>query len=625
MAGRVFSGSNEGDPTVTLTDEQLKLIVTDLEPRLQSRMNDYISSRLEEVEPSIQARMDSYMASRFKTLKDQFNVAVKVKHEARNTAFEEHIKKMCNDLPSLVDRTVAESSTVREPLVLQDVTFPGGHSRLRSFLHQIKSALILHEKSFADDSARINWVSRHFRPDTSSSHLWWMSLIHSNALAQQESDPYKSAGLRFIIHELSSIDNFLDSLVKEFRDPFLAESAINALRDCRMTKNSSVPDFNSRFTVLAGEAEVTEASKMSYYKDSLLDHLCSAVVVRPDWSSATTLRMQQQILVQVEKGLADAKNSRSRPQPSPAYPALPNPPSALPAQSIAVPRDPNAMEVDASSTAPFPNQVFWELCTERKICTSCLGVYDAAHKGAYDQSKGVAGRPRCPNASAPFKDKIALLKRLQAERQALQPSSVPHPPAGPPAPVQATSFYPAPQYSHFSLPQAQYFHQPPSSLYQPQPSFHATTPHSQLPLVSQGYPSVQSHQVFTPHVPQPTYQAVPVQSSATCPAAFSQVPTFPGFHFGMVPLLPAYASPVPTVSTPMATTPVPAVQPIPTSVSAAFSEYANLDEPNMYDNAGLDVSALSFSGIPAGNDFRVTLYVWLMSGGRRFLAKALVD
>lgn len=45
----------------------------------------------------------------------------------------------------------------------------------------------------------------------------------------------------------------------------------------------------------------------------------------------------------------------------------------------------------------------------------------------------------------------------------------------------------------------------------------------------------------------------------------------------------------------------------------------------MYDVEVHEVSALSFAGIRAGGDFRVTLFVWLMSGGQRFLAKALVD
>lgn len=258
-------------------------------------------------------------------------------------------------------------------------------------------------------------MAQHFRPDTSSLHLWWMSLIHSNAVAQRESDPYKSAGLKFIIHKLLTIGNFLEAAVTEFRDPFSAESAINALRDCRMAKNLLVPNFNSQFTVLAGEAEVTEASKMSYYKDALLDHSRSAAVVRPDWSAATNLRMQQQILVQVEKGLADARNSCPRSQAPSVAPVAANPPPSLPAQYVPIPRDPNAMEVDASSTAPFPNQVFRELCTEQKICTTCLGVYDAAHKGAYDQSRGFTDCPRCPNAAAQFKDKLALLKKLQSD------------------------------------------------------------------------------------------------------------------------------------------------------------------------------------------------------------------
>lgn len=89
MAGRVFPGSNEGDPTFTLTDEHLNLIVNDLEPR-------------------IQARVDSYITTRFVTLKEQFDAAVKDEHEARNTSFTDHIKKFCDDLPALVEKTVAK-------------------------------------------------------------------------------------------------------------------------------------------------------------------------------------------------------------------------------------------------------------------------------------------------------------------------------------------------------------------------------------------------------------------------------------------------------------------------------------------------------------------------------------
>lgn len=386
MAGRVFPGSSEGEPTFTLTDEHFDVLVNDLEPRLR-------------------IKIDEYLTARFFELKKQFDLALKDEHGICTKDFQDNIQKICDGLPSLVDKTVARSMPSWEPSIFQDVTFPGGHARLRSFLHQMKSSLILHKRSFTDDSARINWVARHFRPDNSSSHLWWMSLIHANALAQHESHPYKSAGLAFVIPELSSVDSFLTSLVEEFKDPFSAESAINALCDCHMAKNSSVPDFNSRFTVLAGEAEVTEASKMSYYKDSLLDHLRAAAVIRPDWSAATTLRMQQNILVQVERGISDARNSRSRLPPTGA-PSVAANSSTLPAQSVVITRDPNAMEVDATSTAPFPNQLFRELCTERKICTSCLGVYDLTHKGAMTNQKVL---PAVLNVlTQPLSSKISL-------------------------------------------------------------------------------------------------------------------------------------------------------------------------------------------------------------------------
>lgn len=166
MAGRVFPGSNKGDPTFTFTDEHFTALVNDLEPR-------------------IKVQVDSYLTIRFLALKEQFDKALKEEHEDRTTSFKDDLHKMSVDLPALVERTVAKAMPFREPAILQDVTFPGGHSRLRSFLHQIKSALILHDKSFADDSAKINWVSRHFRPDTSSSHLWWMSLIHANAVRRR--------------------------------------------------------------------------------------------------------------------------------------------------------------------------------------------------------------------------------------------------------------------------------------------------------------------------------------------------------------------------------------------------------------------------------------------------------
>lgn len=260
MAGRVLPGSNEGDPKFTITDEHFAALVNDLEPRICSQV-------------------DSYLTTRFLALKEQFDKALKDEHDDRANSFKDDLHKMSIDLPSLVEKTVAKAMPFLEPAILQDVTFPGGHARLFSFLHQIKSALIIHVNSFSDNFAKINWVSWHLRPEKSSSHLWWMSLIHANAVAHKELDPYKSAGLVFITPELSSVESFLEALVSKFRDPFSAESAINALRDFRMVKNTSVPDFNSRFTVLAGEAEVTEASKMSYYKDALLDHLCSAAVV----------------------------------------------------------------------------------------------------------------------------------------------------------------------------------------------------------------------------------------------------------------------------------------------------------------------------------------------------------
>lgn len=87
--------------------------------------------------------------------------------------------------------------------------------------------------------------------------------------------------------KLTPISRSLDALViKVCNPPLAAESFINDLKDYQMTKSSSVSDFISWFTALAGEAEVTEARKMLYYKDGCLaPHLCLNAVICLDWSN----------------------------------------------------------------------------------------------------------------------------------------------------------------------------------------------------------------------------------------------------------------------------------------------------------------------------------------------------
>lgn len=513
------------------------------------------------------------------------------------TQFNEQMTQwQANTLPVLMGRAMAGLNTSHrpEPPIL-NVTFSGSHSHLLNFVHVIKDSLARHHHSFSDDTARIKWVARHLTPVGSASHNWWMKLVRQNAAAQNVTNVFEAPGLPFITPTLASVDVFLRALVAEFKDKYAAE---NALKDLQSLKQGDkrIGEFNSLFTsVLSLLLDLPEQILIDFYKNSLNVKILAQAIGRTDWASATTLKARQEIAVLASDQMDEMKRRNANPLHMPIT-------TAPTSQGVAIPQDPNSMDIDVhalTTSSPFPHDKFKTTCHCLRLCTRCLGPW----------TKGADNRHTCVYAPATLQAKIDFLKgsaSSQRPKTSSLPTTVSYPPAGPPAPVVPVA----------SLSSGQLMVPQPHTSYAPQPHFF---PHH--PSYGYVYPA--------PSVPLPS--APPVFSSvfmASAPSVpMSSAPTvFPSPSYPLLPPSPAVPHPtVPLVSPP----PLPTMQT--SGVSAVFSEYANLtqlvyyDLPGTsYDSDGPQISSVHFSNSQS-DSIRLVLSISLYTGLHFVHARALVD
>lgn len=537
----------------SFTQEQLDLLAAELQPSINTHLEALLTERIAALRVTLEKQMAKSQKTGWDTIAAQLH-----------SSFE----NIRSQLPDEIRKATPSSVHVPEPPVLSDCSYSGGHPALRGFLHVIRDSLSSKSQAFSDDSARINWVARHFKPIGGSSNNWWMGLLQENAVAQGVRNHYQFSGLPLVIPPLSSLDAFLSAMVEEFGDKLAHETALKNLQDCKMG-NMKIGDFNSHFKSLSGLVlDAPESIRMDYYKRALSAPVRRQAILRADWASTQTLAGKMTIATLASQQLDEANGiSHSKHlHPSSTH------------QMITVPPDSDSMEVDAinlSSSHPssFPKKAYVDECKRQKLCTRCLSSYNDTHRTA-------SGSATCPNAAASLQSKIDFLKN--SKRTAL-PKSVSHPPSGPPQPV----------------------HRPVAA-------------------------------VTTPAYPVP-------------PPLFPWPHPHPGYPYGYPPYPPAPPFPHPvTLPGPTNVQPPPNLQAASTSVSAVFSEYADLYQPVYYDLPGVDlsatvppssieelppspppiqsvnVSAMTFTG-SSRSDSRLILSVMLLAGKRLIPAKALVD
>lgn len=425
---------------------------------MTSFTQDQLDSIPSALQPALNTDLESLLNERFAalwtSLKGSWAAVQNELWEKLSSQVHSRLDEVRSQLPDEIRKVTPSSFTAPKPAIFSESSYSGGHSALRGFIHVVRDTLSSRSQAFPSDTARINWVARHFKPIGGSSNNWWMGLLQENAVAQGFRDHYQFYGRPFIIPSLLSLDAFLEAVVDEFGDNLAHETAPKNLQECKIG-NMKIGDFNSHFKSLSGLVlDAPESIRMDYYKRALLASIRCQSILRADWASALTLADKMSIATLASQQLYEANgvshSKHLQPQSSQGM--------------IHVPHDTDAMEVDviglSSHHSSFPKKAYVDECKRQKLCTRCLGPYNGTHRTT-------SGSATCPNAAALLQSKIDFLKQ---SRKSNLPKTVSYPRPGAPQPVQQTvaavatptvtltGYHPHPYPPHFAWPSQ---HHPP--------------------------------------------------------------------------------------------------------------------------------------------------------------------
>ncbi|KAG0148797.1 hypothetical protein CROQUDRAFT_377654 [Cronartium quercuum f. sp. fusiforme G11] len=361
-----------------LSKEQVNAILEALGPHIAMTVESQVRSQMEKFGEEVGPQLDGSLT----TFRSEI--------DARLTEFSSSIPNLVEKVLSTTEnplshyRTVQQLQVFIEPRVLSDVSFSGGHTHLRSFIHVIKEVLLANPHAYGSEAAKIRWVARHIRPIGCTAHNWWMGLIKENAVAQGVKDTYDCSGIPFVLVPLQSVDTFLKVMIREFRDKVASSTALRNLQVCRMG-SSTISDYNSRFNSLALDVEASDEILIDYYKKGLTDAVRRQSFLRVDWAPAKTLRKFY---------VKDLGTETMR--------------EVLGKQDIAVLAANQLDKVDGNSTTRLSSQSYLQP----------------------QQSVSIAPDPDPIQTVASLKAKLDFLRTHQSH-----PSCVPHPPADPPTPA----------------------------------------------------------------------------------------------------------------------------------------------------------------------------------------------
>ncbi|PLW40620.1 hypothetical protein PCANC_13025 [Puccinia coronata f. sp. avenae] len=275
-----------------------------------------------------------------------------------------------------------------EPIKLPDVWFSGEPSQLLTFLRAIRDFLQPRSSLFQSETRRIVWISRHFgfcpsehRRTTSPAENWSTSLVNDNARRQGNFDPYADLdGIAFTIPVLRTVESFIEGLITVFGDKFMKENAKRALASCKQ-RDLTIGEYNSKFCSLVYLVEDVEAARNERYVLGLNPKIIWKAM-SAEWRAADTLEARMALATEAAAQLDllallpqdVSQPGRHRPLSSAPPPGLPLPPQY---QANPTPRDPNAMEIDATTFRPGNRpptilDISRSLCRSKNLCFCCL-------------------------------------------------------------------------------------------------------------------------------------------------------------------------------------------------------------------------------------------------------------
>ncbi|PLW36707.1 hypothetical protein PCASD_08701 [Puccinia coronata f. sp. avenae] len=238
------------------------------------------------------------------------------------------------------------------------------------------------------ESRRIVWISCHFgyRPSDHKKHAspaenWYTSLVNDKARCQGNFSPYADLdSIKFTIPLLLLVEAFIKGLITVFGDRFMKENAKRALAACKQ-RDSTIGEYNSRFCSLVYLVEDVEAARIERYVSSLNPRIINKAMSK-EWRAADTLEARMELAMEAAAQLdllallplESSQTGRHQPLSLAPPPGLFLPPHH---QSLIPVHDPNAMEIDATTTCPSncPPTVFnisWSICCSKNLCFQCL-------------------------------------------------------------------------------------------------------------------------------------------------------------------------------------------------------------------------------------------------------------
>ncbi|KAG0143910.1 hypothetical protein CROQUDRAFT_95672 [Cronartium quercuum f. sp. fusiforme G11] len=271
-----------------IVDNQIAAIDS-LFPHFETLINSQITHTIDtRIEARVDARVDAQVDARLTS-----RVAQAV--DARvSSQLESHLQ--AHDESSVKDLLPVSIHKLEPPV--PHLFFAGQHAHLLTFVHAIKDAL--------------------------------------------NRDPFKAPGLPYVLLIFNTIDEFMDALILEFKDRFVAK---NALKDLQALKqhDKKIGEFNSLFISLSSLlSELPESVLIDYYENALNPKVLDQALARADWATTSTLQHRQDIAVLASEQLEAHQGQHQSHPMIHSYPATPQAPL------VHVRQDPNAMEIALS-------------------------------------------------------------------------------------------------------------------------------------------------------------------------------------------------------------------------------------------------------------------------------------
>ncbi|PLW19716.1 hypothetical protein PCANC_01977 [Puccinia coronata f. sp. avenae] len=186
-------------------------------------------------------------------------------------------------------------------------------------------------------------------------------------------------GIEITIPVLLLVKAFIEGLIAVFGNCFIKENAKHALVACKQ-RDSTIGEYNSRFCSLVYLVKDAEASRIERYVSGLNPHIIHKAMSK-EWRAADTLEACMELAMEAAAqlnllALLPSDSSQTvRHQP---LSLAPPPGLLLPShhQPSAPVHDPNAMEIDATTTQPGnqPPTIFdisLSICCSKNLCFQC--------------------------------------------------------------------------------------------------------------------------------------------------------------------------------------------------------------------------------------------------------------